>query len=87
LAGRTAVGNCSGLRLGNRRREVASYDYAGEILTLVGAVAERSIGGVAAAAKAEAGSAAESKGFAILIDDFEIAFYAHGTIIKDGDFG
>jgi hypothetical protein len=42
---------------------------------------------VATAAKAEAGPSAEAEGLTILIDDFEIAFDAHGTVIEDGDFG
>jgi len=75
------------LRLRDRGRKIAGSDYAREILALVGAVAKGRIGGVATAAKAEAGPAAEPEGFAILIDDFEIAFDAHGTVIEDGDFG
>ena len=53
----------------------------------MGAVAERLVGRVAAAAEADSGAPSQAEGAAFGIDNFEIAFHANRSVTVYGDLG
>jgi len=67
--------------------KVPGSDSADEVDALVGAVAERGVRGLAAAAKSDGGASTEAESVAGLVDDLEIAFDADGTVVEDCHFG
>ena len=50
------------------------------------AVAERLVGGMAAAAKSDGGASGEAEFISGEIDDFKIAFYQDWAVIFESDF-
>ena len=54
--------------------KISCRDFAGEIRVAVRAIAERLVGGVAAAAKSDGGASGEAEFISGEIDDFKIAF-------------
>jgi hypothetical protein len=67
-------------------REVPGFYRTAEILAFVGAVAERRIHRMAAAAQANDCPATKSEGLALLINNFEVALDAYRAVIHDRDF-
>ena len=63
--------------------EIAGSDGAGEVDAFVGAVAEGSVCGLAAAAEGDGGAPTEAEGVAGLVDDFEVAFDTDGAVVED----
>lgn len=75
------------LRLRDGGRQFARAHRIGEVLSLVRTVAERLIGGMAAAAERNGRAPSQAEGFAFLVFYLEIAFYFDWTIIKNSYFG
>ena len=69
------------------RRKIACRNGADEVRALVRAIAEGGVGGMAAAAESDGSAPAEPEGVSGLINDFEIAFDANGTVVEDCHFG
>ena len=65
------------------RRQVACGDGADEIDALMGSIAERRVGGLAAAAKGDRRAATQAKRVASLIDDFEISFNTNRAVVEN----
>ena len=65
------------------RGEIAGGDGADEVDAFVGAVAEGSACGLAAAAEGNGGASTEAECVAGLIDDFEVAFDTDGAVVED----
>src|ERR1700687_3490431 len=53
---------------------------------LVRAIAERLVGGVAAAAKADDRTTRQAEGLSLRVENFEIAFDAYGSVVIDRNF-
>ena len=85
LGGAAAGTSSLGFRGG--RWQVAGVDFVGEADSLMGAIAEGLIRGVAAAAERELRAAGQAEGLAVGVEDFEIAFDAERAVVPCGDLG
>ena len=67
--------------------EIPGGDGTDEVDALVSAIAEGGVCRLATAAESDGGASAEAERIAGLVDDFEIAFDADGTVVEDCHFG
>jgi hypothetical protein len=81
LTQRNALG--FGKRRRRDRRKIECLDNALEAHLLVGAIAERFVLGVSAAAESDLRAAGKPKYLAILVHDFEISFDSYGTVVAN----
>jgi hypothetical protein len=79
---------CSGhaLELGFGGRQFPGSDRIGESAGLVRPVAKGLVRGVPAAAETDDRPTGQAEGLALRIYDFEVAFYADGSVVIDSDF-
>ena len=61
-------------------------DFVLEADAFVAPVAERLVGGMAAAAETNPGASSKAERLPFRIDDLEIAFHAQGPVVGRGDF-
>lgn len=77
-----------GVRSGLRGRfEVARLDRAGEVLSLMAAVAEGLIARMSATADADGLATGQSEDLPLLVNKFKIAFDTNRAVIEDSHFG
>jgi hypothetical protein len=66
--------------------KISGGNFAGEVRVAVCAVAERLVGGMAAAAKSDGGASGETEFIPGEIDNLKIAFDQDWTVILECDF-
>jgi hypothetical protein len=67
-------------------RQFSGRNGIGESTGLVGAIAEGLVCGVPAATETDDRPAGQAEGFAIRIEDFEVAFNPNGSVVIDSKF-
>src|SRR5277367_6451273 len=75
------------LQLGFGRREFARNNRITEARGLMRAIAERLVGRVPAAAKANGGTPSQTKGAPFGIDDLEVTLHTNRAVAIDGNLG
>jgi hypothetical protein len=69
------------------RRKLTSNDFVGEVARAVGTIAERLVGGLAAAAEPDGSAPGKTEFISAGIYDFKIAFDKYWPIISESNLG